>query len=96
MKLTADVITMNPSVSIIAVVHADRLETVSQTAAINRLIVYPKKQPHCTPWWRLGERKYSSYSFLTSALDRGEWLASRPGRALPQGKDPRYPLYRKS
>jgi hypothetical protein len=32
------------------------------------------------------ERRYSSYSFLTSALDEGEWSASRPGRALPPGK----------
>jgi hypothetical protein len=30
-----------------------------------------------------GERRYSSYSFLTSALDGGEWSATRPGRALP-------------
>jgi hypothetical protein len=45
-----------------------------------------------------GERKFSSYSFVTSALDGGEWSASRPGRALlslPPGKDPRYPLYRR-
>jgi hypothetical protein len=34
----------------------------------------------------LGERMYSSYSFLTSALEAGEWSASRPGRALPPGK----------
>jgi hypothetical protein len=34
-----------------------------------------------------GERRYSSYSFLTSALDGGEWSASRPCRALPRGKD---------
>jgi hypothetical protein len=40
-----------------------------------------------------GERRYSSYSFLTSVLDGGEWSASRPGRALPRGKDPRYPLH---
>jgi hypothetical protein len=39
-----------------------------------------------TPWRRLGERRYSSYSFPTSALDGGEWSASRPGRALPPGK----------
>jgi hypothetical protein len=31
---------------------------------------------------------HSSYSCLTSALDGGEWLASRPGRALPPGKEP--------
>jgi hypothetical protein len=36
-----------------------------------------------------------SYQFLTSELDGGEWSESRPGRTLPQGKDPRYPLYRR-
>jgi hypothetical protein len=53
------------------------------------------KQSRHTPWWRLGETRYSSYSFLTSALDGDEWSASRPGRTLPRGKDPRYPLYRR-
>jgi hypothetical protein len=33
-----------------------------------------------------GERRYSSYCFLTSALIGGELSASRPGRALPPGK----------
>jgi hypothetical protein len=47
---------------------------------------------HGGPW---GERRYNSYSFLISALDGGEWSALRPGRALPRGKDPRYPLYRR-
>jgi hypothetical protein len=41
-----------------------------------------------------GERKYSSFSFLALELDEGEWSASRPGRALLRGKDPRYPLDR--
>jgi hypothetical protein len=36
--------------------------------------------------WR--ERRYSSYTYLTSALEGGEWSASRPGRALPPGKEP--------
>jgi hypothetical protein len=36
----------------------------------------------------LGRERYSSYSFLTSALDEGEWSASRPGRDLPPGKGP--------
>jgi hypothetical protein len=39
-----------------------------------------------------GERRYSSYSFLTSALHGGEWSASRPGRALPPGKGPPVPI----
>jgi hypothetical protein len=40
----------------------------------------------------LGDRRYSSYSFLTSALEGGgEWSASRPGRALPPGREPPVP-----
>jgi hypothetical protein len=39
-----------------------------------------------------GKRRYSSYSFLTSALDKGEWSASHPGHALSLGKDPQYSL----
>jgi hypothetical protein len=39
-----------------------------------------------------GERRYSSCSFLTSALGGGEWSASRPGRALPPGKEPPVPI----
>jgi hypothetical protein len=35
----------------------------------------------------MGERRYSSYTHLTSALDGGEWSASRPVRALPLGKE---------
>jgi hypothetical protein len=42
-----------------------------------------------------GDRRYSSYSFSTSALDRGEWSASRPGCALAPGKGRPYPLYRR-
>jgi hypothetical protein len=38
---------------------------------------------------------YSSYSFLTLALDRGEWSASRPGCAIPPAKDPWYTLDRR-
>jgi hypothetical protein len=33
-----------------------------------------------------GEGRNSSYTFTTSALDGGEWSASRPGRVLPPGK----------
>jgi hypothetical protein len=39
----------------------------------------------------LGDRRYSSYSFLTWAVEGGEWSASRPGRALPPGKEPPAP-----
>jgi hypothetical protein len=39
-----------------------------------------------------GERRYSSYSYLTSALDGGEWLPSCPSRTLPPGKGPPVPI----
>jgi hypothetical protein len=37
----------------------------------------------------------TSYLFLTSVVDGGEWSASRPSHALPPGKEPRYPLDRR-
>jgi hypothetical protein len=40
----------------------------------------------------VGERRHSSYSFSTSALDGGEWSASGPGRALTPGKGPPVPI----
>jgi hypothetical protein len=42
-----------------------------------------------------GERRYSSYSFMTSTLDGDEWSASLPGPALTQEMESRYPLYRR-
>jgi hypothetical protein len=47
---------------------------------------------HNTPIGTRGERRYSSYSFTTSALDGGEWSASRFGRALPLWKGPPVPI----
>jgi hypothetical protein len=47
---------------------------------------------HYTPWRRLGKRKYNSYTILTSALDGGEWSASRPGHALAPRKGPPVPI----
>jgi hypothetical protein len=47
------------------------------------------KQSHNTPMETQGE---SSYSFSTSALDGGEWSASRPGRTLLPGKGPPVPI----
>jgi hypothetical protein len=41
------------------------------------------------------EKRYSSYSFLTSALDGDECSAARPGSVLLSGKDPQYPLDRR-
>jgi hypothetical protein len=39
-----------------------------------------------------GERGYSSYSFLTSELDGGEWSASCPSNALALGKGHPVPI----
>jgi hypothetical protein len=68
----------------------NRSQTVVLLLNLNEL--KKAKQSHYTPWWHLGgERRYSSYSFLTSALDGGEWSASRPGHALHPGKGPPVP-----
>jgi len=40
----------------------------------------PVLQLSTTPWRRIGGMGYSSNNSLTSALDGGEWLASRPRR----------------
>jgi hypothetical protein len=36
----------------------------------------------------VGERRYSSYSFLTLALDRVEWSTLHPNHPLSPGKGP--------
>jgi hypothetical protein len=48
------------------------------------------KLSHYTLWRRFGERRYSSYSFMTSAIDGCEW--SRPDHALPPEKGPPVPI----
>jgi hypothetical protein len=45
-----------------------------------------KSNPATRHGGALGERRYSSYSFSTSALDEGEWSASRPGRPFTPGE----------
>jgi hypothetical protein len=46
-----------------------------------------KKQRKAVPQHTMeAKRKYSSYSFMTSTLDGGEWSVPRPTRALPVGK----------
>jgi hypothetical protein len=50
------------------------------------------KLSHYTPWRHLRGRRYSSYSFSTSAQDVDERSASRPGRALTPGKAPPVPI----
>jgi hypothetical protein len=47
-----------------------------------------RKSPTTRHGGAWGKRSYSSYSFLITALDGGEWSASRSGRALPPGKGP--------
>jgi hypothetical protein len=56
------------------------------------LILEKKSSPSIRHGGAWGERSYSSYSFTTSALDGGEWSASRPGRALPLGKGHPVPI----
>jgi hypothetical protein len=53
------------------------------------------KQSRYSPWRRMRERRYSSYSFTTSALDGVSGQRHAPAALYPRGKDPRYPLDRK-
>jgi hypothetical protein len=53
------------------------------------------KQSRYTPWRCLGERRYSSYSFTTSALDGVSGQRHDPAALYPRGKDPRYPSERR-
>jgi hypothetical protein len=46
------------------------------------------KQSHNTRMEEKGDRRYSSYSFVTSVLYGGKWSESGPGCALPPGKGP--------
>jgi hypothetical protein len=48
------------------------------------------------PWRHVGVRRYSSSLYLTSALDGGEWSASRPGRASPPEKELPEPIGQES
>jgi hypothetical protein len=58
---------------------------------INFLLKTSLSSPTTHLWRHRGERKYSSYPFLTSALDSGEWSVSRPGRAVVLGRGPLVP-----
>jgi hypothetical protein len=62
--------------------------TMFNSDLVKRLSNIPKKLKltHYTLRRHCGEKTYSSYSFLTSALDSGEWSTSHPGRALAPGK----------
>jgi hypothetical protein len=66
---------------------------VAALVGYNFIVVSKKKKscPATCHGGTCGERRYSSHSYLTSALDGGEWSASRPGRALPPGKGPPVP-----
>jgi hypothetical protein len=65
------------------------------TASIIRVICPDNEGSKSCPTTRhegaLGEKRYSPYSFSTSALDG----VSGPGRALAPGKGPPVPLYRR-
>jgi hypothetical protein len=50
-----------------------------------------KKHSHNTPMEPEGERRCSSFSFTTAALDGGEWSEPRPGRTSLPGKRPPVP-----
>jgi hypothetical protein len=54
------------------------------------------KLSYYTPWRRLGERKYSSYSFLTSTLDGVSDQRHAPAALLAPGERTAIPIGRKA
>jgi hypothetical protein len=61
----------------------------SYALTVSHVLIHKVKQSHNTLMEAQGEEKvYNFYSFTTSALEVGEWSASRPGRTLPPGKGP--------
>jgi hypothetical protein len=68
-----------------------RAHSTSRTVLAHKLILI-QLTPAIRHAGAKGEKRYSSYSFLTSALDGGEVVSVTPGRALAPGKEPRYTL----
>jgi hypothetical protein len=64
------------------------LKVAPSCVALNFVCVWTsiKSSPATRHEGACRQRRYSSYSFSNSALDGGEWSASRPGRALAPGK----------
>jgi hypothetical protein len=62
------------------------------TDRMAQFIFFVHIKSKAVPLHAMKARRYSSYSFLISALDGGEWSASRPGRALRPGKGPSVPI----
>jgi hypothetical protein len=54
-----------------------------------KIILHKKvKLSRYTPWRRMGVRRYSSYSYLTSALDGVSGQHHAPAALYPRGKNP--------
>jgi hypothetical protein len=79
------------SKSYMAVVHTDLVWYNDLEHTVDSRLIALKKAKavplHATKALG-GERRYSSYSCSTSALDGGEWSASRPGHSLAPEKGP--------
>jgi hypothetical protein len=60
-----------------------RMPLLSKVREISMVFSVRVKLSRCSHAGAKEEMTYSSYSFLTSALNGGEWSESRPGRALP-------------
>jgi hypothetical protein len=63
--------------------------------SLRNYFILPVKvnQSRYTPCRRLGERRYSSYSFTSSALDGVSGQSHASATLYPRGRGPCYPLY---
>jgi hypothetical protein len=65
-----------------------KVRPLSYVRAVYQFCFTDKSKALPLPHAAVMEEEYSSYSFLASALDRGEWLASHSCRFYPRERTP--------
>jgi hypothetical protein len=70
-------------------------QLMSVDMGVGRAAKKSKSSPATRHEGKCGERRYSSYSYLTSALDGVSGQRHAPAALYPRGKDPLYPLDRR-
>jgi hypothetical protein len=77
---------LNNKCVLINITFVQMAQRVADTCILNTKPAFLISSPATRHGGAWRERRYSSYSFTTSALDGSEWSASRPGRAFTPGE----------
>jgi hypothetical protein len=81
-KMTAFKLSYPTKISIYWLSSSETTWKIISTFYCASPVIIIKKDIPLPPCRQHGGKEYSSYLFLTSALDRGEWSASRPSHTL--------------